>query len=645
MTTVTIAKIGSNQTINYAVDELARCLKRIDPTVRIDRRVYDKYDPSLTNLLWVGRCELCEYSKLDDEILIDVKDGAGIITGANDRAVLIAVYRLLKELGCCWIRPGDDGEIFPNKKLTRESINIALHEMPSTRYRTICIEGASGVEHVCDMVSWLPKIGMNCYYMQFLTPHAFFKMWYSKQGHPNPPDVTVTPEEAHRMKAAIDEEIIKRGLIYMCMGHGATIYPFGIDDFTLDDPNSPMISEKMKSYFALVDGERKLNRRIAHTQLCYSNPEVRETMAQFVLDYLTENPHVELFATGIADGMNNWCECEECKKLRPADWMVMIINEIDEKLTAAGIDTKITFSCYLDTAWPPIREKIKNPSRFLINLCPNGRSYRKALYETDRDPNTIEPKPFVYNNIDVPREPEDVLALYYEWRKREPECECYLTEYHLMWEHYFDPGYNYTARVIHKDVTGLKKNNFTGFKMYLEQRQAFPTAFPAYAMAQGLWDSDSKFEDVADEYYTAAFGKDAKAVYEYFDKLEELFDSEFLRYEHPEAYATVDERYDAAVELIKEFRKSVIEPRKDEDNTWRYLWIHSEFVERFAKLIKIHDQPDVELQDKVRAEFVDWIWSIEDDIHRVFDHFEFLDRVMFRLRRLFSLKPDKEVNF
>jgi len=117
MTTITIAKIGKEQTVGYAADELTRCLKRIDFSVRVDRRTYDEYDKAKEKLLWVGETPLVDFSKLDDEILIDVKNGSGIVTGANPRAVLIAVYRFLYELGCRWIRPGDDGEVFPERKL------------------------------------------------------------------------------------------------------------------------------------------------------------------------------------------------------------------------------------------------------------------------------------------------------------------------------------------------------------------------------------------------------------------------------------------------------------------------------------------------------------------------------------------------
>ena len=142
MTTITLAKIGTNETVSFAVYELVRCLKRIDSRLLIDQRTYDEYDASVANVLWVGRDDRVAYSRFDDEILIDVKDGAGIITGANERAVLIAAYRFLRALGCAWVRPGADGEIIPKKPLTAESLTVRIQEAPSYRHRGIVIEGA-----------------------------------------------------------------------------------------------------------------------------------------------------------------------------------------------------------------------------------------------------------------------------------------------------------------------------------------------------------------------------------------------------------------------------------------------------------------------------------------------------------------------
>ena len=110
MNLITLAKIGTHQTTAYAVEELARFLKMMDKTLFIDQRTYEEYDESVENVIWVGLNGQVKADSKHDEILIDVKNGIGIITGANERAVLIAAYRFLRELGCRWLYPGPDGE-------------------------------------------------------------------------------------------------------------------------------------------------------------------------------------------------------------------------------------------------------------------------------------------------------------------------------------------------------------------------------------------------------------------------------------------------------------------------------------------------------------------------------------------------------
>ena len=48
--------------------------------------------------------------RIDDAIMVDVMNREGVITGSNARSVLIAVYRYLREIGFCFIRPGKSGE-------------------------------------------------------------------------------------------------------------------------------------------------------------------------------------------------------------------------------------------------------------------------------------------------------------------------------------------------------------------------------------------------------------------------------------------------------------------------------------------------------------------------------------------------------
>ena len=101
-----LAKIGTDKTVGLAQEELFRYLKKIDPTLFLDCRTYTEKDDTLKNILWIGLDGSVEASDRD-EIRIERANGDGIITGSTPRSVLSAAYRLLPELGCRFLFPGE----------------------------------------------------------------------------------------------------------------------------------------------------------------------------------------------------------------------------------------------------------------------------------------------------------------------------------------------------------------------------------------------------------------------------------------------------------------------------------------------------------------------------------------------------------
>ncbi|MBR7182085.1 MAG: DUF4838 domain-containing protein, partial [Clostridia bacterium] len=351
MTRVTLARIGGNQTVRYAVSELFDYLKKIDNELLVDIRSYEAYDPSVKNVIWVGTDEAfdglllpVEDKRLDDAILIDIKGGEGIITGSNPRAVLIAAYRLLRELGVAWIRPTDDGEIIPRYTVT--DITVSIKEAASYRHRAICIEGATSYEHILNMLKWIPRQGMSGYFFQFPRPFTFFDRWYTHEANPLLPDEGVSREDVNHIVDALREEVYKRGLINHAMGHGWTCEPFGFLADGWDKMDDADISDESRQYLALLDGKRSFFGGVPlNTNLCYSNPRVREIITTAIADYCKAHDEVEYLHFWLADACNNHCTCENCTE-RPSDYFVMMLNELDERMTREGIDTKIVFLIY-----------------------------------------------------------------------------------------------------------------------------------------------------------------------------------------------------------------------------------------------------------------------------------------------------------
>jgi len=523
---IKLGQLGSSAVIAFAVSELQRYLKQMDPQIQTDVLTAESPDAFDDTVLWIGRNDRFTSSlpavkdpALDDAISISVKDNAGFITGTNDRSVLIAVYRFLRELGCSWVRPSEEGERIPQKTL--ESFSVHLSEAASRRHRGVCIEGAVSYENVRDMIDYLPKIGMNEYFVQFLVPGVFFKRWYEHNENPHIAPEKISRTEIEALTASLEAEISRRGLSYHKTGHGWTCEPFGIEGSGWFKAEDASISEETRKYLAEISGTRSFWKGVPlNTNLCYSNPEVRKKMTHAITAYCQKNPHVDVLHFWLADGSNNQCECSACQAKRPADWYMLMLNELDEKMTAAGVDTKIVFLIYVDLLWEPQEYKLNNPDRFILMFAPITRSYSQnygeALVYDEELP------PYTRNRLAMPSSLAQNLAHLRRWQENF-SGDSFSFDYHLMWVHMGDPGYEKSARNLFRDMQDLPKIGLNGMLSCQVQRCFFPTAMPFNMMAAALWDESADFDKKADAYYTEAFGEDGLELRSHMCAISDLF--------------------------------------------------------------------------------------------------------------------------
>ena len=102
------------------------------------------------------------------------------------------------------------------------------------------------------------------------------------------------------------------------LGHGALNEPFGI---RYKAPGMEyVVPDDAKEALALVKGERRLfHNHPMQTQLCMSKKWVRDRVVNWIVDYMKERPHIGFMHFYLADGLNNHCECEECRRKTPSD--------------------------------------------------------------------------------------------------------------------------------------------------------------------------------------------------------------------------------------------------------------------------------------------------------------------------------------
>jgi hypothetical protein len=518
-----VYQLSADDTVTFAATELESYLAEMTGrSVSVTER--SAYAPA-DGGLWLGTgadlpdidLPAVENERLDDAIHVDTEGGEGVIAGVNPRSVLLATYRYLRELGCRWVRPGDDGEILPEL----DSLpTVSVAETPSYRHRGITIEGAVSVEHVTDLVDWAPKVGYNAYFIQFFDGYPFFRRWYRHEKNPERDAEAFSEERARECYERCVAEIERRGLVYHEVGHGwtARALDMPVRGWETEDLDVPDAKHK---YLAEIDGDRRVYEDIPiNTELCYSNPEARRLVVDAVADYAEETPAVDILHFWASDAHNNHCECADCQETRPADFYVQICNELDAELAVRGLDTRISFLIYTDLLWPPERERFETPERFSLMFAPITRSYASGYADLGEIP---ELPPYERNELDFPASLEENVGFLRAWQDVF-DGDSFDFDYHLMLSHYHDPGTMQVGTILADDMRDLDVLGLDGNVSCQVQRAFFPTGVLMTAMAARLWDRDRPLDDIIDDHLAAEFGDDAAEVRAYLQRLSDAFD-------------------------------------------------------------------------------------------------------------------------
>lgn len=617
---------GEHPTVEFAASELAHYLSLItSQTVNIRRLnpqtgMYALWVNTLPGQLPTLR-EVAD-PDLDDAIIVQIEGGAGGLIGNNPRSLLLAVYRFLREVGCSWVRPGKFGERIPKKDI--RSLSAHLVEEAALRHRGICIEGAVSSENLFDIINWAPKVGFNSYFIQFREAFTFFDRWYSHWLNPNMKVEPFSVEQAQCIVQKAVGEIKKRGMLYHAVGHGWTCEPLGISGLGWV-PKTFELDDKTRSYLASVNGKREIWQGIPlNTNLCYSNPEVKDLLVQSIIDYLVEHPDIDYLHFWLADDRNNQCECQACQKATPSDFYVEILNNLDKQMTRIGLHTHIVFLIYFDLLWTPAVERIHNPKRFTLMFAPITRTYSRSFTPVSALP--VVP-PYDRNRLEFPASIEENLAFLKNWQALFPG-DSFDFDYHLWRDHYNDPGYYQIAEILFKDIRNLKAIGLNGFMSCQVQRAFFPTGLGMTVMSRALWDERLEFGDISREYFAQTFGPDSELVEKYLAQLSTLFDPRYFRGEQPQTDPQAAQRFARISPVVDDFRPVIERNLLLEDScwaqSWKYLQMHADAVVQLARIAENRARNE---QVSARTHWEDlqaWAARNEEELQPVFDLYEFI---------------------
>ena len=632
-----ICYIGGCETTAFAARELKRYLAAIDHRTDAPLLKMDSYSPDIAGALWVGRDHAFidrlpliprdGNPALDDAISVDVTGNVGVITGNNPRSVLLAVYRYLAELGCAWVRPGAYGEVLPRRALGADRVYV--RETPSFRHRSMEIEGSNSYDHVADLIDWIPKLGMNGLFIPFFAPFAFYDRWYARNNENNKNGhAAVTVEETKRMVKEHETEMKKRGLLYHAIGHGWMTEPFGIGSNDWDTTDREIPDEYIE-YFPMIGGKRGyFDGKPMLTNLCFSNPAARDRVTSYVADYCKTHREIDFLHFWFNDSYNSHCECINCAGTTPSDYYVAMLNEIDEKLTDAGLETKIVFLLYYELLWAPEKERLKNPDRFVMMFAPISRTFSKTYAQSDLTGRTPI-APYVRNRIVPPRSVEENVAMLRKWQEMF-KGDSFIFDYHFFMDHYKDPGYAQISMTLFEDMKNLDLLGLNGTVNCQVTRAFFPTGLGLSMMAKALWNKGADYAAEAGVYYDAAFGEKGGEVKGYLETLSGLFDPPYLRREKPQIDMRAAERFDGICEVIDKFERSIADSDELACSTpqvpavrksWDYLRLHGQLCRFLAKALAHKARGEYDAALIVYGDIEAWLRKHEGEIADVLDFY------------------------
>lgn len=637
-----ILLLSSNETVRYAATELAKSLKKITLTP-ISIGIGSSFNPSDTCRISLGMVSdandknaSISASDIVDAFEINIANGSGYLYGSNPRSVLYAVYHLLREIGFEWANP--QTEVFqPKKELSNGLFSMSDFSFQQSitaqhRHRGIVLEGANSPENVMELLEWMPKLYYNSYFIQFQTPHCFFSNWYAHTQNPLLKAQEFTYSDAESIKKAMELALQKYDFLYHGVGHAWTSESIGIKGLGWDPKEIPL-TDWQKEKLAMVKGARQLFDKVAlNTNLCYSNPEAISLFAQEVIRYLKANSSVDYLHIWLADGYNNFCECQDCRDLLPADQYIDLLNSLDTALTEAELSTKLVFLVYNDLLWAPKHSQLKNPDRFVLMFAPITRTFESSY----ADMGDI-PAPHIYekNRIKMPHSVEENISYLKEWQKTFTG-DSFVFDYPLGRAHYGDPGYLKIAKTIYKDIQTLGELGLNGYLSCQEQRCFFPHALPNYLMGRMLWNSGLSFDEICHDFFRSSYGPNGTKVVPILEEISQTFNTDYwnrIIAHHQPWYAENLAKVPALANKLSEIIAAESTLWQSDKTTnglafaenWRTLSYLPEYIRKMALCLSAKASGDDELAGTYLQDFSQYVRQNELNLQPSLDVFRVLN--------------------
>lgn len=258
--------------------------------------------------------------------------------------------------------------------------------------------------------------------------------------------------------------------------------------------SSKKYGKEHPEYFALVDGERKLEMRGGGPELCLTNPDVLRIVTDSVLDALRKHPDMENISVSQNDN-DKYCHCPRCAAIddregTPMGSLLTFVNAVADAVAKEYPDVIVGTLSYWYSRKPP--KTIKPRPNVQIQLC----SIECCVLHPINDPNCEKNVQFCQD-----------LANWGNICKN-----ISIWNYNTNFSNYLLPCPN--LWVIEPNIRYFVANHAIGIFM-----QAAGNALGAelsdlrnYVMANLLWDPTRSGRKLIDEFLDLHYGRSAEPI-------------------------------------------------------------------------------------------------------------------------------------
>ncbi|HXK44487.1 MAG TPA: DUF4838 domain-containing protein [bacterium] len=289
------------------------------------------------------------------------------------------------------------------------------------------------------------------------------------------------------------------------------------------------IYNKTPHMFGVRDGNRCITSTVGSPDIkkrwqtkiqpCYTNSETRELYVNAVVDFINNHPETYIFSLWPHDGINNWCQCQNCKEQSPYEMMYRIALEILEKL---GRFIPIELLCYSNMFHLPEKNLPVSSNTYTI-FCPYLRQYKHKFFEPGFNQKDVTlgakyPDEEPINPVDD-REYGILLSQWLPYLKKIGSVLGIFSYYQLVFHDQTERSDR--SRYLYQPEPALVEDEInwfikSGMKVFYDCSPPYPGFWPdgrfyAY-LPRLLWENSPNADRFVMEYYKAIAGERAEVL-------------------------------------------------------------------------------------------------------------------------------------